>query len=213
MTGSTPPVQGEHGDKTVVKVDQVWAALRARSPIGDPRPYRSSTRVIAAVAVGRRPALQIDFRRVLGSVRAPRVMTARARGQGDASRADPEVAVIKDDSGRPTASTRPAGRSCAKPGFAPPAPRAAGTTTLVQLQSKASLSLCARPRREAQTISARTPCARSDGAKAAGQPFEKCKTIGMSSWCAAPSTKCPSWHAEDRAAPTAETWSAGQDAR
>ena len=73
--------------------------------------------------------------------------------------AEPEVAVIQDDSWS-TDRISPAGREKLRAaGFAPPAPRAAGATTLVQLQSKAfRCPYCGSTDTRLENIFGPTPC-------------------------------------------------------
>ena len=90
---------------------------------------------------------------------------------------EPEVAVIQDDRGRPTAS--PAGREkLREAGFAPPTPRAAGATTLVQLQSKAfRCPYCGSTETRLENIFGPTPCRSIRWCESCRQPFEQFKTI------------------------------------
>ncbi len=80
--------------------------------------------------------------------------------------------------GRPTRS-RPAGREkLREAGFAPPAPRSAGATTLVQLQSKAfRCPYCGSGDTRLDNIFGPTPCRSVRYCKSCRQPFEQFKTI------------------------------------
>jgi ring-1,2-phenylacetyl-CoA epoxidase subunit PaaD len=91
---------------------------------------------------------------------------------------EPEVAVIQDDSWS-TDRISPAGREkLREAGFAPPAPRAAGTTTLVQLQSKAfRCPYCGSTETRLENIFGPTPCRSIRWCESCRQPFEQFKTI------------------------------------
>jgi ring-1,2-phenylacetyl-CoA epoxidase subunit PaaD len=92
--------------------------------------------------------------------------------------ADPEVEVIQDDSWS-TDKISPAGREKLRAaGFAPPAPRAAGATTLVQLQSKAfRCPYCGSTDTHLENIFGPTPCRSIRWCASCRQPFEQFKTI------------------------------------
>jgi len=89
-----------------------------------------------------------------------------------------EVAVIQDDSWS-TDRITPAGREKLRAaGFAPPAPRAAGTTTLVQLQSNAfRCPYCGSTDTRLDNIFGPTPCRSLRYCSGCKQPFEQFKTI------------------------------------
>ena len=92
--------------------------------------------------------------------------------------AEPVVAVIQDDSWS-TDRITPAGREkLRQAGFAPPAPRAAGTATLVQLQSKAfHCPYCGSSKTTLENIFGPTPCRSIRWCESCRQPFEQFKTI------------------------------------
>ena len=92
--------------------------------------------------------------------------------------AEPEVAVITDDSWS-TDRITPAGREKLRAaGFAPPAPRAAGPTTLVQLQSRAfRCPYCGSTDTRLENIFGPTPCRSIRWCASCRQPFEQFKTI------------------------------------
>jgi ring-1,2-phenylacetyl-CoA epoxidase subunit PaaD len=91
---------------------------------------------------------------------------------------EPEVDVIRDDSWS-TDRITPAGREKLRAaGFAPPAPRAAGATTLVQLQSKAfRCPYCGSTETRLENIFGPTPCRSIRWCESCRQPFEQFKTI------------------------------------
>jgi ring-1,2-phenylacetyl-CoA epoxidase subunit PaaD len=90
----------------------------------------------------------------------------------------PAVAVIQDDSWS-TDRISAAGREKLRAaGFAPPAPRAAGPTTLVQLQSKAfRCPYCGSRETRLENIFGPTPCRSIRWCESCRQPFEQFKTI------------------------------------
>ena len=89
-----------------------------------------------------------------------------------------QVDVVLDDSWSTDAIT-PAG--CEKlraAGFAPPTPRAAGETTLVQLRSKAfRCPYCGSSETRLDNIFGPTPCRSLRYCESCRQPFEQFKTI------------------------------------
>lgn len=91
---------------------------------------------------------------------------------------EPEVAVIQDDSWS-TDRITPAGREkLREAGFAPPALRAAGPATLVQLQSKAfRCPYCNSIETRLENIFGPTPCRSIRWCEGCRQSFEQFKTI------------------------------------
>jgi ring-1,2-phenylacetyl-CoA epoxidase subunit PaaD len=89
-----------------------------------------------------------------------------------------EVDVVLDDSWS-TDKITPAGREkLREAGFAPPAPRDAGTTTLVQLQTKAfRCPYCGSTETRLDNIFGPTPCRSVRYCESCRQPFEQFKTI------------------------------------
>ena len=89
-----------------------------------------------------------------------------------------EVDVVLDDSWS-TDKITPAGREKLRAaGFAPPAPRSAGTTTLVQLQAKAfRCPYCGSTETRLDNIFGPTPCRSVRYCESCRQPFEQFKTI------------------------------------
>jgi ring-1,2-phenylacetyl-CoA epoxidase subunit PaaD len=88
------------------------------------------------------------------------------------------VDVSHDDSWS-TDRITPAGREkLREAGFAPPAPRAAGATTLVQLQSKAfRCPYCGSTETTLENIFGPTPCRSIRWCEGCRQSFEQFKTI------------------------------------
>ena len=91
---------------------------------------------------------------------------------------EPEVRVIQDDSWS-TDRISAAGREKLRAaGFAPPAPRAAGTTTLVQLSAAVfRCPYCGSTRTRLENIFGPTPCRSLRYCDDCRQPFEQFKTI------------------------------------
>jgi ring-1,2-phenylacetyl-CoA epoxidase subunit PaaD len=89
-----------------------------------------------------------------------------------------QVEVIRDGSWS-TDRITPGGREKLRAaGFAPPAPRAAGATTLVQLQSKAfRCPYCGSTETRLENIFGPTPCRSIRWCQSCRQPFEQFKTI------------------------------------
>ena len=92
--------------------------------------------------------------------------------------AEPDVEVIQDDSWS-TDRITPEGREKLRAaGFAPPAPRAAGETTLVQLQTATfRCPYCGSADTKLENIFGPTPCRSIRYCTACRQPFEQFKTI------------------------------------
>jgi ring-1,2-phenylacetyl-CoA epoxidase subunit PaaD len=92
--------------------------------------------------------------------------------------AEPEVEVVLDDSWS-TDRITPEGRAKLRAaGFAPPAPRSAGTPQLVQLQSAVfRCPYCGSTETRLENIFGPTPCRSLRYCTACRQPFEQFKTI------------------------------------
>ena len=161
----------------MVTVDAVWAAL---DEIPDPEiPVVSlvDLGVIRDVRVdGAR--VEIDFTPTFLGCPALEPMKRALEDKVSGLGAEPEVHVIQDDSWS-TDRISAAGREKLRAaGFAPPAPRAAGTTTLVQLQSKAfRCPYCGSTETKLENIFGPTPCRSIRWCASCRQPFEQFKTI------------------------------------
>ena len=92
--------------------------------------------------------------------------------------AEPDIEVIRDDSWS-TDRITPEGREKLRAaGFAPPAPRMAGETTLVQLQTGSfRCPYCGSTDTKLENIFGPTPCSSIRYCNACRQPFEQFKTI------------------------------------
>ena len=161
----------------MVTVDEVWAALEE---IPDPEiPVISLVElgVIRDVSVdgGR---VRIEFTPTFLGCPALEVMRRALEVKVEELGAEPEVAVISDDSWS-TDRITPAGREkLREAGLAPPAPRAAGATTLLQLQSKAfRCPHCGSTATRLENIFGPTPCRSIRWCESCRQPFEQFKTI------------------------------------
>jgi len=161
----------------MVTAEQVWAAI---GEIPDPE-----IPVISLVELGVIRDVEVDGDAVrieltptflgcpaLDAMRRSLEETVSALG------ADAEVEVVRDDSWS-TDRISPAGREKLRAaGFAPPAPRAAGPTTLVQLQSKAfRCPYCGSTDTRLDNIFGPTPCRSIRWCASCRQPFEQFKTI------------------------------------
>jgi ring-1,2-phenylacetyl-CoA epoxidase subunit PaaD len=161
----------------VVTAAQVWAALE---DIPDPE-----IPVISLVDLGVVRDVQVDGDRVhvqftptfLGCP-ALEVMRRALTEKVEALGAEADVEVVVDDSWS-TDRISAAGREKLRAaGLAPPAPRAAGPTTLVQLRSKAfRCPYCGSTDTRLENIFGPTPCRSLRYCESCRQPFEQFKTI------------------------------------
>jgi ring-1,2-phenylacetyl-CoA epoxidase subunit PaaD len=161
----------------VVTAAAVWAAL---DEIPDPEiPVISlvDLGVVRDVAVDG-AHVRIEFTPTFLGCPALEVMRRAMEEKVEALGGEPEVAVIQDDSWS-TDRISPAGREkLREAGFAPPAPPAAGATTLVQLQSKAfRCPYCGSTETRLENIFGPTPCRSIRWCESCRQPFEQFKTI------------------------------------
>jgi ring-1,2-phenylacetyl-CoA epoxidase subunit PaaD len=161
----------------VVTADAVWAAI---DEIPDPE-----IPVVSLVDLGVIRDVEVDGSHVrieltptfLGCP-ALETMQRALEEKVTALGGEPEVDVIRDDSWS-TDRITPAGREKLRAaGFAPPAPRAPGATTLVQLQSKAfRCPYCGSTETRLENIFGPTPCRSIRWCEGCRQPFEQFKTI------------------------------------
>jgi ring-1,2-phenylacetyl-CoA epoxidase subunit PaaD len=161
----------------VVTAEAVWAAL---DEIPDPE-----IPVISLVDLGVVRDVQIDgdhvrveFTPTFLGCPALEAMRRAIENKVAELGGEAEVAVIQDDSWS-TDRISPAGREkLREAGFAPPAPRAAGPTTLVQLRSKAfRCPYCGSTDTRLENIFGPTPCRSIRWCESCRQPFEQFKTI------------------------------------
>ena len=156
---------------------QVWDAL---SEIPDPE-----IPVISLVELGVIRGVEVEEGRVrvdftptfLGCPAVEVMQTAMAERIRELG-ADPEVRVLADDSWSTDRITAEGREKLREAGFAPPAPREAGTPTLVQLQSQAfRCPYCGSSETTLENIFGPTPCRSLRYCNACRQPFEQFKTI------------------------------------
>jgi ring-1,2-phenylacetyl-CoA epoxidase subunit PaaD len=161
----------------VVTAEQVWAALEE---VPDPE-----IPVISLVDLGVVRDVRVEGDRVrveltptfLGCP-ALEVMRRALAEKVASLGAEPEVDVIAEDAWS-TDRISPAGREKLRAaGFAPPAPRSAGPTTLVQLQAKGfRCPYCGSTETRLENIFGPTPCRSIRWCESCRQPFEQFKTI------------------------------------
>jgi ring-1,2-phenylacetyl-CoA epoxidase subunit PaaD len=161
----------------MVTAEQVWDAL---DEIPDPE-----IPVISLVELGVIRDVTVDGGRVrveltptfLGCPALEAMRRALAAKVAELG-GEPEVRVITDDSWT-TDRISPAGREKLRDaGFAPPVPRAAGATTLVQLQSRVfRCPYCGSTETRLENIFGPTPCRSLRWCESCRQPFEQFKTI------------------------------------
>jgi ring-1,2-phenylacetyl-CoA epoxidase subunit PaaD len=161
----------------MVSAAAVWAAL---DEIPDPEiPVISlvDLGVVRDVAVDGEH-VRIEFTPTFLGCPALEVMCRAMEEKVEALGGEPEIQVIQDDSWS-TDRISPAGREkLREAGFAPPTPRAAGATTLVQLQSKAfRCPYCGSTETRLENIFGPTPCRSIRWCESCRQPFEQFKTI------------------------------------
>jgi ring-1,2-phenylacetyl-CoA epoxidase subunit PaaD len=161
----------------MVTADEVWAALEE---IPDPE-----IPVISLVDLGVIRDVQVDGARVrveltptfLGCP-ALEAMRRALEEKVTSLGGEPEVAVIQDDSWSTDRISAVGREKLRAAGFAPPAPRAAGATTLVQLQSRAfRCPYCGSTETRLENIFGPTPCRSIRWCESCRQPFEQFKTI------------------------------------
>jgi ring-1,2-phenylacetyl-CoA epoxidase subunit PaaD len=161
----------------MVTAAQVWQAL---AEVADPE-----IPVVSLVDLGVVRDVRVEDRRVhvaftptfLGCP-ALEVMRDELAAKVAELGAEPEVEVIQDDSWS-TDRITPEGREKLRAaGFAPPAPRAAGETTLVQLQTGSfRCPYCGSSDTKLENIFGPTPCRSIRYCNACRQPFEQFKTL------------------------------------
>jgi ring-1,2-phenylacetyl-CoA epoxidase subunit PaaD len=161
----------------MVTAAEVWAAL---DEIADPE-----IPVISLVDLGVIRNVQVDGDRVrveltptfLGCP-ALEAMRRALEEKVASLGGEPEVAVIQDDSWSTDRISAVGREKLRAAGFAPPAPRTAGTTTLVQLQSRAfRCPYCGSQETRLENIFGPTPCRSIRWCESCRQPFEQFKTI------------------------------------
>jgi ring-1,2-phenylacetyl-CoA epoxidase subunit PaaD len=161
----------------MVTADEVWAAL---ADVPDPEiPVISlvDLGVVRSVAVMDN-RVRVEFTPTFLGCPALAYMRAAMEDKVRELGGEPQVDVVADDSWS-TDRITPAGRAKLRAaGFAPPAPRAAGATTLVQLRSNAfRCPYCDSTQTRLENIFGPTPCRSIRYCESCRQPFEQFKTI------------------------------------
>ena len=161
----------------MVTAAQVWDAFEK---IPDPEiPVISlvDLGVIRSVAVSK-GHVRVEFTPTFLGCPALEVMKRALEDKVTELGGEPDVAVIQDDSWSTDRITAAGREKLRGAGFAPPAPRAAGATTLVQLQSKAfRCPYCGSTETKLENIFGPTPCRSIRWCESCRQPFEQFKTI------------------------------------
>jgi ring-1,2-phenylacetyl-CoA epoxidase subunit PaaD len=161
----------------MVTAEQVWKAL---AEIPDPEiPVVSLVElgVVREVEVAKGHA-RVDFTPTFLGCPAVEVMQSAMAERIRELGAEPDICVLADDSWS-TDRITPEGREKLRvAGFAPPAPREAGTPTLVQLNSRAfRCPYCGSSDTTLENIFGPTPCRSLRYCRSCRQPFEQFKTI------------------------------------
>ena len=161
----------------MVTAEAVWAAL---DEIPDPEiPVISlvDLGVIRSVAVDG-DHVRVEFTPTFLGCPALEAMKRAMETSLAALGAEPEIAVIQDDSWSTDRITLSGQEKLRAAGFAPPAPRSAGPTTLVQLQSKAfRCPYCNSTETRLENIFGPTPCRSIRWCESCHQSCEQFKTI------------------------------------
>jgi ring-1,2-phenylacetyl-CoA epoxidase subunit PaaD len=157
--------------------EQVWTAIRT---IPDPE-----IPVVSLVDLGVIRDVGVEGRRVrieltptfLGCPALDAMRRALEHAVAELG-GEPEVLIVRDE---PWTTDRisPAGREKLRAaGFAPPAPRDAGATTLVRLRSKGfRCPYCGSTETRLENVFGPTPCRSLRYCEACRQPFEQFKTV------------------------------------
>jgi ring-1,2-phenylacetyl-CoA epoxidase subunit PaaD len=155
---------------------EVWAAL---AEIPDPEiPVISlvDLGVVKGVAV-EKGTVRVDFTPTFMGCPALETMRHAMEAKIAELGAAPEISVRLDDSWS-TDDITPEGREKLRSaGFAPPAPRAAGTLNLVQLRRGFRCPYCSSTNTRLENIFGPTPCRSIRYCDDCRQPFEQFKTI------------------------------------
>jgi ring-1,2-phenylacetyl-CoA epoxidase subunit PaaD len=161
----------------MVTAEQVWAEL---DRIPDPEiPVISLVElgVVRDVEVedGR---VRVDFTPTFLGCPALEVMQEAMAERIRALGAEADVRVLTDDSWSTDRITPEGREKLRESGFAPPAPRTAGTPTLVQLQANGfRCPYCGSNDTALENIFGPTPCRSLRYCRSCRQPFEQFKTI------------------------------------
>jgi len=161
----------------MVTADEVWAAL---AEIPDPE-----IPVVSLVDLGVVKSVRIDDERVhieltptfMGCPALERMEAELARAVEELG-AEPQVAVVLDDSWSTDRISAEGREKLRAAGFAPPVPRTAEPPRLVQLERGAfRCPYCGSTDTKLENIFGPTPCRSLRYCNACRQPFEQFKTI------------------------------------
>jgi len=162
---------------SVLTAEQVWDALRE---IEDPE-----IPVISIVDLGVVRDVQVEngtvhvgFTPTFLGCPALEVMRSQMAAKITELGAEPDVQVIRDDAWSSDRITPEGREKLRAAGFAPPAPRAAGARTLVELRSAVfRCPYCGSTDTKLENVFGPTPCRSLRYCASCRQPFEQFKTI------------------------------------
>jgi ring-1,2-phenylacetyl-CoA epoxidase subunit PaaD len=157
--------------------EQVWEAL---AEIPDPEIPTISVVDLGVVRDVRveQTRVRVEFTPTFLGCPAVEVMRDRMAEAVQELGAEPEIEVVQDDSWSTDRITPEGRRKLRESGFAPPAPRAAGAPTLVQLErAPFRCPYCGSRDTRLENIFGPTPCRSIRYCAACRQPFEQFKTI------------------------------------
>jgi ring-1,2-phenylacetyl-CoA epoxidase subunit PaaD len=157
--------------------EQVWEAL---AEIPDPEIPTISVVDLGVVRDVRveQTRVRVEFTPTFLGCPAVEVMRDRMAEALQELGAEPEIEVVQDDSWSTDRITPEGRRKLRESGFAPPAPRAAGAPTLVQLErAPFRCPYCGSSDTRLENIFGPTPCRSIRYCAACRQPFEQFKTI------------------------------------
>jgi ring-1,2-phenylacetyl-CoA epoxidase subunit PaaD len=161
----------------MVTAEEVWGALEE---IPDPEiPVISlvDLGVIKDVTIDR-DRVRIEFTPTFLGCPALEAMQGAIRERIEALGAEADVRVVLDDSWSTDRITQAGREKLRAAGFAPPAPRAAGAVTLVQLErGPHRCPWCGSSDTRLDNMFGPTPCRSLRYCNACRQPFEQFKTI------------------------------------
>jgi ring-1,2-phenylacetyl-CoA epoxidase subunit PaaD len=161
----------------MVTAERVWAALAEIPDPEIPTVSLVDLGVVRHVRVENR-RVRVEFTPTFLGCPALEVMRDRMAQAIRELGAEPEIEVVQDDSWSTDRITPEGRRKLRESGFAPPAPRAAGAPTLVQLRSTAfRCPYCGSADTRLENIFGPTPCRSIRYCANCRQPFEQFKTI------------------------------------
>lgn len=161
----------------MVTAERVWEALAEIPDPEIPAVSLVDLGVVRDVEVqGER--VHVEFTPTFLGCPALEVMRERMEEAVRTLGAEPEIDVVQDDSWSTDRISAEGRRKLREAGFAPPAPRAAGGPTLVQLQTHAfRCPYCGSTDTRLENLFGPTPCRSIRYCDACRQPFEQFKTL------------------------------------